>query len=211
MESNQYPGLFEMHVTIAALPFEGLEHFREVCGMLQVKPILIELGNGQAPLQPMTASVLQGTLDEAKRAAKETAIRLTQKGFTPTRVKVEAAPENAGLPETDDDARQLPSENYFEYHLKLLLGDNQVPAIAETVAQHPGTHLSRNAFKQREDGLQERFATLRCYKMGRVSANQRFTALQDAIVQQKVMVLKAVCEYCVHDTNAALDEEWLEI
>jgi hypothetical protein len=207
----RYSGEFEIHVTIGAEVSASLETFRQVCERLAVKPLLIELDRGSAPIQPMTASVCRGELADALREAARVAAGLDDAGFPPCRVKIEAAPTNADLPETDTEAARLPAGNYFEYHLKLLLNGEADTRPVRALCEAHGAHLSANAFRRRTDGTREQFVTLRCYAMGRVSADSRFRALMDALTGSGRAVLKSLCEYCVWDTNQALDEEWLEI
>ena len=83
--------------------------------------MLIELARGVVRSQPMTSSHHRGTLLESYRGAVALANRLEQKGFFVSRIKIEAAPENLDIPQTDEQARLLPTGNYFEYHLKLIL------------------------------------------------------------------------------------------
>ena len=205
-----YTGDFETHVTVETLDEADLERFTQVCQALQVHCVLIELARGVVRSQPMTRSTFQGTLPECHQAALALAERLRTHGFSVSRVKIEAAPWNEDLPETDREAQRLPSGNYFEYHLKLILPMGNPLGDLQRVCESHGAHLSANAFKHREDGRCERFVTLRCPGLGRQSANARAQALETSLAGLGHEMGRLVCEYCVYDSNVQVDAEWLE-
>jgi hypothetical protein len=131
-------------------------------------------------------------------------------GFPAIRVKIEAAPDNRDIPETDEQAQRLPSSHYFEYHVKLTLpGDEAIEPVRESCTAH-GAHLSSNAFQRLEGGWVERFVTLRCYGVGRATADARMAALRRSLEETGFPLAKTVCEYCVLDSNVAIDDGWLE-
>ena len=94
----------------------SLDRFRATCASLGVKGVLIVLPRGIARSQPMANSIHRGTFPQARLEAGDLARRLQGEGFPVLRVKIEAAPGNADIPETDDRAGSLPRADYFEYH-----------------------------------------------------------------------------------------------
>ena len=205
-----YAGDFETHVTVEPLGPTELDRFAQVCDELGVHAVLIELPRGAVRSQPMTRSNFRGTLPECHQSAITLANQLRKQGFAVSRIKIEAAPWNEDLPETDLHAQGLPEENYFEYHVKLILaGETDLREILR-VCELRGAHLSANAFKRRDDGRFERFVTLRCPGVGRATANQRAQDLEQSLRATGHEVGRMVCEYCVYDSNQNVDAEWLE-
>ena len=200
-------GTFEAHVTVRP-PTGGLDGFRAACAALGVKCIEIELPLGETPAQPMTASVHEGALPDVVREVAALASALAAAGFEVVRQKIEAMPDNAGVPASDADAAAQP-ERYFEYHVKLALPpDADLAALAAACAPH-GARLSRNARARRPDGAEERFVTLRVHA-GRATAEARCDALARTLSAfPKVHVEKRICEYTVLDSDLAVDRGWL--
>lgn len=205
-----YVGLFESHVTIEARDADALERFRAHCAGQGIKCVLIELARGVTRSQPMANLAHQGTFPQALREAVDLARSLAQQGFRVVRVKIEAAPGNADVPETDEQAKRLPPGNYFECHVKLVLPDEAAEGPVRAACEAHEAHLSANAFKQRPEGGAERFVTMRSYGVGRVTADARLLALVKALERTGFPLVKVVCEYCVFDSNQALDDGWLK-
>jgi hypothetical protein len=70
-------------------------------------------------------------------------------------------------------------------------------------------HLSRNASREPVDGIEERFVTLRSYRVGRSTAEQRLHRLLAALERAGEQVIEVESEYAVYDSNLALDAGWL--
>ena len=203
-------GTFEAHVTVRP-PHGGLADFRAACEELGVACVEIELPVGETPAQPMTASLHHGALPEIVHQVDAIARALAAAGFDVVRIKIEAMPDNAGVPVTDDDAAALPA-NYFEYHAKLVLppgtAATDLAALAAACEPHHA-RLSRNARARRPDGAEERFVTLRVHA-GRATAEARYAALAGTLASfPKVHVEKRICEYTVYDSDRTVDRGWL--
>ncbi|MBZ4421903.1 hypothetical protein [Myxococcus sp. RHSTA-1-4] len=202
-------GAFEAHITVSARSEEDLRRFRAFCDAAAVKCIFIELGRGEEPFQPMTASYHHGTLRQAREEVQAMARTLAAEGFDVTRMKLEALGKNRDIPEDDAAARAQPA-NYFEFHVKVLLpaGVSDVEGLRSRCEKH-GAHLSRNARKVREDGASERFVTLRVYGLGRANAEARFTALLEDLAGTGLTLTHRLREWTVYDSNHGLDRGWL--
>ena len=98
----------------------NLEAFKRFCYMAGIKALVIDLAVNVA-MQPMTCSRVTGSFAQATLEAAKLRTALEGAGFAVTRVKLEAAPWNAGVPITDEQAKLSPSGNYFEHHTKLKL------------------------------------------------------------------------------------------
>jgi hypothetical protein len=86
----------------------------------------------------------RGTLAELRAAAAGWADRLRAAGFPVTRIKVEAAPWNTGVPQTPEDAATEPPDRYFEHHVKVVLTTDRLPALRALAIPH-NAHVSHNA------------------------------------------------------------------
>lgn len=208
-----YKGFFEAHITLAQMQADEMSRFAQFCVENALKPIQIELARGNFALQQMTSSVHEGEFAQVLADVQRIAESLRRQDFTVTRVKLEASPFNEGLPADCTEVAQHHAENYFEHHLKLLLPTDlagKADSLTQICEAHHA-HLSRNAFKHREDGQAERFVTLRHYGLGRQKATQALQALRTEIEKNGFQVLKTITEYCVYDDHVGLDANWLTL
>ncbi len=198
--SAQMADAFEVHVTAALTALTRLPEFRETCRTAGVKALVIDLGD-DVPRQPMTCSRVLGDLAEAHAEALRVKTVLEEVGFGVTRLKIEAAPWNTDLPSN--------GYCYYEHHARLLLPSElaQQQALAK-LCQRLGVHLSRNPFKAREDGTQQRFITLRHPPITREEAAQTAENLWATLRGAGYTIEKTITEYCVYDTNRELDVAW---
>ncbi|GIH07892.1 hypothetical protein Rhe02_59590 [Rhizocola hellebori] len=200
-------GDFEIHLT--AVYGDELEGFARDHGW---KFSHIELDRGVWKSQPMVSVRRRGTLDELWEMMRIWRGMLIDAAAQIVRVKIEAAPSNEGVPQTDGDAGGEPQGRYFEHHVKLVLSDaatDRLAALAQLIAPH-GARLSRNARRQRPDGRHERFVTQRCHRVGRVTARQELDALLEALRMDGQDIAEIEEEYVVYDSALRLDEGWLD-
>jgi hypothetical protein len=152
----------------------------------------------------------RGTLDGQLAEAEVLRAALGANGFLVSRVKLEAAPWNEGVPTTDADGAAHPADRYFEHHVKLLLGDRaDLHSLAHLATRH-GAHLSHNALRRRDDGRLERFVTQRCRGVGRDTARPRLEALLADLRGRRYEVIDVEEEFVVYDSDLSLDAGWLE-
>jgi hypothetical protein len=207
---HAYRGQFEVHVTVRLAGQAGLDNFRGWCVGHACKCVRIELARGEHVEQPMATwrrgdTSLPVVLAEANRCATE----LEHAGFRVVRVKVEAEPGNADVPQADADAMVHATSNYFEHHVKLLRdsGARRDDLLQACLAS--GAHLSRNAWREPVAGMEERFVTLRCYGTGWNSADRKLQQLIDTLQRIGEQIIEVESEYCVYDSNLELDRGWL--
>jgi hypothetical protein len=203
-------GTFEAHVTVQNLDRDARERFRAACAELGVKSVLIELPEGTTPSQPMTSSYHKGELGEVVQQVAGIAHHLRACGFDVTRLKLEALIGNAGVPQTDEQARALPAGNYFEFHVKVTLPPGADLEPLRALCRAHGAHLSRNAFQRDADGRSQRFATLRVYGVGRDHAVERFEALLGRLQAEGYTLSNRLREYTIYDSNVAVDAGWID-
>ncbi len=203
-----FGGSFEAHVTVAAEGEDRALAFAALCDSLAVKCVRIELPEGEVPSQPMTATYHRGTLREVQEEVNDLARTFLREGFPVVRAKIEAHGRNSDVPFSDVEASALPPQNYFEFHVKVVVPRGlSLEPVAEVCARHQA-HLSRNANVIRPDGSQERFVTLRVYHRGRQAAEALFDALLFDLGALGFPLKNRLREYTVYDSNLSLDRGW---
>jgi hypothetical protein len=205
---HSYRGDFEVHLTVRAVT--TLDAFRAWCEAERCKCVRIVLARGMQVEQPMATwrrddTVLPDVLVEATERAQD----LDRAGFAVVRVKIEADPSNDDVPTTDAAALLQPSCNYFEHHIRLSRAADAGRELLLRVCLDHASHLSRNAWREPAEGLEERFVTLRSFRMGRSASEQRLHCLLAALENVGEQIIGVESEYTVHDSNLALDAGWL--
>jgi hypothetical protein len=206
-----YTGTFEAHITVNAANLAAQEKFCRLCLDLGIKCILIELPQGVMRSQLMTASYHHGKIKDVLLQVQEIARKVSIAGFTVTRFKIEAMVSNSDVPITDDAAQKLPTTNYFEFHVKVILHKcENLSALTEYCCQH-NAHLSQNPLKKSIDGQQQRFITMRVYAVGLHTAQARFYTLLTDLKQKQFQLSQPQQEYTVFDSNIHLDDGWFTV
>ncbi len=205
----EFTGDFETHITVHCPQEMNVESLRAWGESRGLKFHHIVLDRGQFTSQPMLTRVGNGRLSGELMAATEIVNELTSAGFAVSRIKVEAAPWNDGVPRTSAETASQSDDQYFEHHIKLLLLAHANVSALVALAQGHAAHLSRNSRRIRDDGLHERFITQRCQGVGRVESRARLDALLDQIHSAGHQILEVEEEYVVYDTNLELDAGWI--
>lgn len=206
----KFQGQFEFHVTVAASGPNELSSLSEWARRNGVSFLLIELARGTTVSQPMLTWRDSGRLTDHMQRLTEFRSRLTADGFPVVRMKVECDPFSDGVPITDADALRVRPDQYFEHHIKLLLSEKTDLSALTMIATSHSAHLSRNAFRVRNDGFCERFVTQRCRCVGRQTAQHRLAHLKEDIEKSGHSILEVEAEFVVSDSNESLDAGWLE-
>lgn len=207
---KDFAGVFETHLTVLPpSPSEdGDEVIRRWAARHEMKYTRILLERGRTPDQPMLSYRGPGVLTMQQAQAREWVQRLRVEGVGVTRVKIEAAPWNADVPQTAQECAALPPECYFEHHVKLVLaGADELTEVRELGRSH-AAHLSWNARRMVGGGRHERFVTQRCRRVGRPEARRRLTALLDDLARAGHTPVEVEEEFVVHDDNPGIDAGW---
>ncbi|WP_159943597.1 nucleotidyl transferase AbiEii/AbiGii toxin family protein [Nocardiopsis sp. FR6] len=216
----EFSGSFEIHLTLAAPAPGRVAEAAEWARRHGLKFTHIELDRGESPSQPMvTYHADRSTLERELAVAERWSDDLARAGFPVVRTKVEVDSDNDGVPRSREAAERLPESCYFETHVKLLLPEGADLAALSAIVEPLRARLSRNARRVREDGLQERFVTQRCSRVGRREARRfadaLFRALQAAGVSfdrgegPRPRVLSVESEFVVHDSALSVDAGWM--
>lgn len=191
---------FELHLTIKPLNNDLIDSFVASCTMLDAKPILIELAQGEHLQQPMFTKLIHcKALSEAQSEATAYQRILKQSNFEVRRMKIEipANQYNATVWETNST-----STPYFEWHGKISFERQEELLL---LCERHRVHLSLNALK---DAQEVRFVTLREY-----GTKKQFQTRVDQLIlslsEQGWPIHKQQAEYCLFDDNVTLDLGWL--
>ncbi|WP_241562506.1 hypothetical protein [Streptomyces hoynatensis] len=210
MEVPDIHGELETHLTVDC-PASGVGELAAWAAGRGLGFVHIVLARGRSRSQPMVT--LRGNGSAAGRAAEtgRLAAELAAAGYPVVRTKTEAAPWAQGVPQHDAAAGAGHPGRYFEHHVKLLLPPGHDRAALERLVLPHAAHVSWNARRVRADGHEERFVTQRCARVGRATAEERLTALLEALAAPPVphRIVEVEREYVVYDSNLALDDGWI--
>ncbi len=205
----EFTGEFETHITVGlkdSNQFEALQAWGIARGL---KFIHIVLDRGIHVSQLMLTRHGKGGLTDQLKIASDSSKSLNAEGFSVARIKIEAAPWNQDVPQSNAEAVNHPGDRYFEHHIKLLLEPSaNIVTLRERATAH-SAHLSRNVLRIRNDDYRERFVTQRCLAVGRVEARQQLQNLLNAIAPLGYLVIEVEEEFVVYDSNLKIDAGWI--
>ncbi len=189
---------------------DGWERFRDWCGTHQFNCVHIMLARGEHVDQPMaTWRRSQASLSAVLAEATNVAAKLQKANCAVVRVKAEADLSNHDVPRHDEDVPGHAATQYFEHHVKLLRNcDAPCDRLLQVCGEH-NSHLSRNARRELARGKEERFVTLRHYRLGSVSSLRELAVFLHSLKKLGEQVIEVESEYCVFDSNLDLDRGWL--
>lgn len=202
-----FTGEFETHLTVRADDPDALQAWAV---RHKLKFTHIVLDRGRTPSQPMLTCWGKGRLADLRTAAEILSRRLATDGFVVTRLKVESAVTNSGVPRADEGAANLHAGRYFEHHVKLSLDDAADLDELVALARRHRAHLSRNARRTSDGGRHERFVTQRCRAVGGATARRHLDDLLTALQGGGYVVVDVEEEFVVYDSNLAVDAGWLD-
>ncbi len=205
----KFAGEFETHITVKLQDLDRIDRLQQWGIERNLKFLHILLERGTNVSQPMLTRRGRGDFADELGIANHLAQTLTAEDFAVVRIKIEAAPWNQGVPQSDVEADLHPAHRYFEHHIKLLLeSDRDISPLRELV-QLQSAHLSRNALQTRNDGFGQRFVTQRCIGVGRSTAKKQLQILVDSIESLGYHPIDIESEFVVYDSNLALDRGWI--
>ncbi|MFK7972868.1 MAG: nucleotidyl transferase AbiEii/AbiGii toxin family protein [Bacteroidia bacterium] len=192
--------LIEIHITTKALRPEEIDGFVSFCKTIDAKPIIIELPEGETQQHPMISKRIEAhdraALDSILSYLKSTFI---EAGYPLSRVKLEVYSKHA------EEGKSFFPEfkgGYFEWHGKVFHDD--LDKVYE-LAKKEGVHVSKNGLK----GIpNRRIITIRETKNEGIFEN-KISSAKRTLNQYGIEVANEEYEYCIYDSNKALDHGWL--
>jgi NTP pyrophosphatase (non-canonical NTP hydrolase) len=198
---------FEIHVTVSSFP-ETDEIFKEVCSLIGVKPIILNLEkNGQNVMRDvMTSSHFFGTNTEAYYETLRIESILEKNGFIVVRKKIETVPWHPAAPLVSG---QMPKDCYFEAHISCIISESQKSKL-EMIAEVNNAHLSRNFFKKLDNDMYVNMMTVRWYDENYEKVKHDIKRISLHLTRSGIEYEKIITEFCLYDTKISHDYLWLE-
>lgn len=197
--------MYEYHATIERIDAHAIDSFLEYCSVfkkvycpqiLSCKPIIIELARGLSTLQPMCAISFTNRIhyDHIKKVFG------TFCPFHICRHKLEEKIyQNRALHST------VSPNKYFEWHATTdfqdtIIGDLKMP---------PNTHIARSKLAVHPSAS---WRIVTCRLFGIRDAQEFCRAIRNirAVIEQWGLIHKEKFEYCIEDSNDAIDQGWLQ-
>ena len=188
---------YETHLTVN-LQNKTLEDFKNVCKLIDAKPIVINLQNSN---QVMTSKTIQTEFDiKSYNICADDVIILEENGFEVIRVKIET-----------DKVKDSDTYHYAEIHVpchtrKLIEYPNiinELPLFDIEGNQIKG-HISRNEFKPN--------VTFITWRSRVIEDFEHFNIVYGSLIELSILADPSKdpkLEIILHDSNEELDSEWL--
>ena len=239
-DAATFPLPFEIHITVntsdewddgkATLFGFEIEHFRNICDEIGVKPIVLDLEMKEGTLKDvMTSSKHFGDNRSAYEEANRIANKLTSFGYKVVRNKIETVPWHPAAP-TFKTGEPIPNGCYFESHIGVTISPEEKPYLEGLVEElnagffspsrgfsRPsqielgGTcKLSQNFFKKSKDG--SKFVNMLTYR-DNMTCKEDFERdvelIKFLLNEDKFGFEKVEVEYALYDTNVNHDSKWI--
>lgn len=200
---------YEIHITVGA-DRTDLDNFKQVCSVLGVKPILLDLHvKGDDPIKDlMTSSVFMGNNREAYGEMKRISSGLMKAGFGVVREKIETIPWHPAAPSLHHERTEMPPNCYFECHLAVVCTDEREGDLDMVVNAHYA-HKSRNVFKRLNNGAYTVMVTLRKYDGYIETFKEKLEKLKSSLESSEFEVAKEIIEFSIYDTRVSHDARWI--
>jgi hypothetical protein len=209
---------YEIHMTVA----EGqAELFTETCRQLGVKPLLIvaqlKAEDEETLNNLQTSSIIKGSWFDVRQEMDRIRHGLEKAGFTVSREKVETSPCHPDAPSVERNKLDMPLGCYYECHIPVIMearGD-YIPRYGELkeITERHQVHLSRNAFKEQENGQQLIFMiTCRDADMTLEAFTWAKEKLEDELYREGFDTDSdsfAQIEFACFDSDQSQDDKWL--
>jgi len=219
LRTHVFNGIMEIHIFVSPInpTLDFQEKFKANCVAQGMKACNLRLDfvkHGFLGVL-MSSRYVTGKMDFIWRECFKDARILSNAGFDVIRSKIEATASIEGVPQSIDDALQLPSHTYFEFHMVFSSRDGttateqdiqEVKEIAVKLEKKWGVcvPLSTNAM-----GTQ-RFLNMRTYGIGKSDAYPRLQELQQEVENAGFKVPRFIREFGVYDSDVRIDAGWLE-
>lgn len=210
-------GTFEAHVFCTPLDpsFEEKERFVSACDAVGIKALCLGLAyEGKGIVSVLQSTRYHDGPDPSGPVANMLRdAEALSAHFEVVRLKMEALASNQGVPQTDAEARAMPGDTYFEYHLKVDApvspeNDEVLERLARELTRELDVKVPFSCNNMRDKN--QRFLNARTYGLGYASSSAVVQRVADAVERQGFALSKVIREFIVFDTNKELDRGWLE-
>jgi len=204
---------YEIHITVKS---DGeIEQFKEACALLEVKPLVVQLSNGDVPDDVMTSSSITCTPSELRDECVRILIGLEAMEWKTVRCKIECAPFHSKV--VDLQPQDILPFQYFESHIPVIVTEADDLFCLGLLCSCLDLHLSANAFKV-NDAQRTMMTTFRSVEYNatdfRAAVDLRVLALageHPSYDWGEFIVKSPVVEFAIFDSNRAHDNQWIGI
>lgn len=198
---------YEIHVTVEEAE---RERFIEICKTLNVKPIILDLQKGDDVIKDiMTSSVHFGNNRSAYEEMNRISKGLQSYCYKVIREKIETVPWHPATPRQGDDT-EMPKDCYFETHIGVTVPNEERKIRLSKIAKALNCHMSKNAFKQYENGSFKQMLTYRSYNSSMEAFESEANIIYNIIEMNGFKVEKQIIEFSIYDTKVSHDSKWLQ-
>lgn len=204
---------YEIHITVKS---DGeIEQFKEACALLEVKPLVVQLSEGQVPDDVMTSSSITCTPSELRDECVRILVGLEAMSWKTVRCKIECAPFHEKV--VNLEPKDILPFQYFESHIPVRMTADDDLFCLGMLCQCLEMHLSANAFKV-NDAERTLMTTFRSVGHNatdfRAAVDARVLALcgdHPSYDWGEFVVESPVVEFAIFDSNRAHDNQWIGI
>lgn len=194
--------IYEIHITVDPTNYNYVKllSFIDQYTEYKLKPVFAvsSVSNNQY----MLSAFIRNTEDEAINKANYISLLLENDKIKVLRIKVESH-SISKFPLTIFD---LKTNSYFEFHVKVIVGNNTYERLDEDVAKYLGVGVSYNLCSKNLKPL----LTIRVYNKGfKYACDHKDIILEELKDKGYQFDLKIQQEYSIYDTNVMLDKGWL--
>lgn len=204
----KFPVPYEIHITVKT---DQLDHFKESCSMIGVKPLLLDLQNsmGSTVMQEvMTSSIHVGDNASVYTEMFRIANALRERGLRVIREKIETVPWHPAAPSFSDRDPKMPPNCYFECHLAIVTTEDQLAKLRECAANN-GCHMSKNIFKKVDENHVKIMVTFRRYEGPAEEFQSMVHQIKGQLESNEFVVDKVITEFSIYDSKVSHDAAWL--
>ncbi|WP_051839171.1 hypothetical protein [Streptomyces sp. NRRL F-5126] len=199
LAAGQIVGDFSLRFTL------GIGIGREPSAWAREHGFLVEggvLDRGRTAGRPTVVRECAGDLATQRARAEEWGGRLARDGFRVVRTRIEAAPWNEGVPQSDAEAAAFPCR-WFAHRVTVRAAIPYETGRLVRAAGGCSARLSRLARAVPARGVQERLLVQRAPGVGRRGARARLEELLAALVAAGFRAVDVEEAYVVHDDGPA--------
>lgn len=207
VDSSKIP--HELHLTVSNVT--SIEHFKETCAEIGVKPILLALHcEGGEFRDIMTSSVYVGDTVGVQLKMHSIKTHLELHGYNVIREKIEAPPFHPCVPTIKNGVKNSPN-NYLESHIEVYVTSEHATSLQRLreIVRDAGLHVSRNLLKATNE-VSTVMLTYRNYTDTIERFRESVKSKRDMLENSGYTINgKEIVEYCLYDTNISQDKAWV--
>lgn len=199
---------YEIHITVKS---DGeIEQFKEACALLEVKPLVVQLSEGQVPDDVMTSSSITCTPSELRDECVRILVGLEAMEWRTVRCKIECSPFHEKV--VNLEPKDILSFQYFEAHIPVRVAKAEPLDRLKAACSVLDVHMSANAFKV-DDDMRTIMITYRSTEYGALDFRRQVSSRIESINEEgfDTRQRSTVVEFAIFDSNRAHDDSWLKI